>query len=43
MAARLEVATAELAAAGEFDLVLVNAEVDQCAQDLLDFISRGAG
>jgi guanylate kinase len=43
VAARLEVATAELAAAGEFDLVLVNAEVGQCAQDLLDFISRGAG
>lgn len=41
--ARLEVATAELAAAGEFDVVLVNAEVGQCAQALLDFAFRGIG
>jgi guanylate kinase len=43
VAARLEVATAELAAAGEFDVVLVNAEVGQCAQALLDFAIRGIG
>jgi guanylate kinase len=43
VAARLEVATAELAAAGEFDVVLVNAEVGQCAQALLDFAFRGIG
>jgi guanylate kinase len=41
VAARLEVASAELAAAGEFDVVLVNAEVEQCAQALLDFAARG--
>ncbi len=43
VAARLEVATAELAAAGEFDVVLVNAEVGPCAQALLDFALRGNG
>ena len=42
VAARLEVATAELAAAGEFDVVLVNAEVGQCAEALLDFALRGS-
>jgi guanylate kinase len=41
VAARLAVATGELAAAGEFDIVLVNAEVGQCASDLLDFCLRG--
>lgn len=41
VAARLEVAGQELAAAGEFDIVLVNAEVGQCADDLLDFCLRG--
>lgn len=41
VAARLAVATEELAAAGEFDIVLVNAEVGRCAGDLLDFCLRG--
>ena len=37
IARRLEAATQELAAADEFDQVLVNADVGQCAQALLDF------
>lgn len=37
IARRLEAATRELAAAEEFDRVLVNADVGQCAQALLDF------
>ncbi len=41
VAARLQVAEEELAAAGEFDVVLVNAEVSRCASDLLDFTLRG--
>lgn len=35
-AARLEAATAEMAAAGEFDFVLVNADVHDCASALID-------
>ncbi len=36
---RLSAARAELAAAGEFDAVLVNADVEDCAGALLDFVA----
>lgn len=38
VAARLRAAEAELASAGEFDRVLVNADVHECASALIDFV-----
>ena len=43
VARRLQAARDELAAQGQFDVVLVNADVGECAEALLDWVADPAG